>query len=157
MSYTHESTKRIYLGTATLQAAAPAGVPAAGSGVVANLYTLTIGPGLSTAEIRRMRFNLCEAVVTFNGDRTSCDIIPYYSRVNPAPNDYATETDNADSWHSAGGQAVQKTAVAGIGDTIEVAPRGASLVYFQYANLDGSSGSVTVDLYGLMSGPGGGW
>lgn len=156
MSATYEETNRIFLGRVTIQGSAPNGVPAAGDGIVENFHQFVIGAGLTNNITRRMRFRVLEVVLNFGGAATQVDLVPHTSRTNPAPNDYATETDTADTWHSAGGAQCLATATLAGGDTVEIAARGSRWVYLEGQNQVGA-GTITADVYGIMSGPGGGW
>jgi len=155
MPSTSEETRRIHLGSITLVSSPPVGVPAAGSGIVENVYPFTIGPGINPAQLHRHRFNTLEVVITFGGDRTEGDVIPYYSRINPAPNDYSPVVDGPDTWGSAGGQRVYLTPSLAGGNIVEINPRGAKWIALVAANLNGASGELEARLYGIMSAVGG--
>lgn len=159
MASVFEETNRIFLGMFDLPIATPpAGVPAAGTGVVENIYSYTIAPGLAEAETPTLRFRVLEVRLVFATDRTQVDLVPYYSRVNPAPLDRSLVTDSvADAWGSAGGQLVTSLATVSGGNTVEIAARGAKFIYLEGQNQDGTTGAITAFVYGLLSATGGGW
>lgn len=152
-----EETRRIHLGRITLSSSPPSNPPSdTPPAAFENVYEFVIGPSTKPGYINRFRFSTLELVVAFGGDRTSGEIIPWFSRVNPAPLDRSTVAESAaDTWGSPGAQSVVATPTTAAGNIIETSPRGTKFVYLQQDNLDGTTGDLVVDVYGMMSAVGG--